>query len=106
MLSIRPETLQDRVDIHHVNEAAFGQESEAELVEKLRNRGMPVISLVVLSDGQLVGHIAFSPVTVKSENSTIGPAITQSNNTETIACTASPENTRSVRNQLSPDLYD
>ena len=69
MLSIRPETLEDRVDIHHVNEAAFGQESEAELVERLRNRGMLVISLVVLSDGQLVGHIAFSPVKVKSENS-------------------------------------
>jgi putative acetyltransferase len=69
MLTIRPETTDDRDDIHHVNEEAFGQKSEAELVEKLRNRGMLAISLVALSDGHVVGHITFSPVTVKSENS-------------------------------------
>lgn len=69
MLSIRLETLEDRVGVHHVNELAFGQKSEAQLVEKLRNRGMLVISLVAASDGQLVGHIAFSPVTVKSDDS-------------------------------------
>ena len=69
MLTIRSEAPGDRADIHHVNSKAFGQESEAELVEKLRNRGMLIVSLVALSDGQVVGHIAFSSVTVKSENS-------------------------------------
>ena len=69
MLAIRSETPEDRADIHHVNSKAFGQESEAELVEKLRNRGMLIVSLVALSDGQVAGHIAFSSVTVKSENS-------------------------------------
>ena len=43
---IRPEKLADKVDVHHVIKAAFGQESEADLVERLRNRGMLVISLV------------------------------------------------------------
>lgn len=78
MLMIRSETHEDRADIHHVNSKAFGQESEAELVEKLRNRGMLIVSLVALFDGQVTGHIAFSSVTVKSESSsfqaiTLGP---------------------------------
>ncbi|MFC2006961.1 GNAT family N-acetyltransferase [Chloroflexota bacterium] len=67
-MSIRPETPEDRVATHHVNEVAFGQKSEAALVEKIRNRGMLVVSLVVVSDGHIVGYIAFSPVTVKSDN--------------------------------------
>lgn len=69
MLTIRSETPEDRADIHHVNVKTFGQESEAELVKKLRNRGMLIVSLVALSDVQVAGHIAFSPVTVKSEDS-------------------------------------
>jgi len=69
LLTIRSETPEDRADIHYVNSKAFGQDSEAELVEKLRNRGMLIVSLVAVSDGQVAGHIAFSPVTVKSENS-------------------------------------
>lgn len=69
MLTIRSETPEDGADIHFVYGKAFSQESETELVEKLRNRGMLIVSLVTLSDGQVVGHIAFSPVTVKSEDS-------------------------------------
>ena len=69
MLTIRSETAEDGVDIRFVYGKAFGRESEAELVEKLRNRGMLVVSLVALSDRQVVGHIAFSPVTVQSEDS-------------------------------------
>ncbi len=61
MLTIRSETPEDRADIHHVNSKAFGQESEAELVGMLRNRGILMVSPVAL--------IAFSSVTVKSENS-------------------------------------
>jgi len=69
LLTIRSETPEDGADIHFVYGKAFGQESETELVEKLRNRGMLIVSLVALSDVQVVGHIAFSPVTVKSEDS-------------------------------------
>jgi putative acetyltransferase len=69
LLTIRSETPEDGADIHFVYGKAFSQESETELVEKLRNRGMLIVSLVTLSDGQVVGHIAFSPVTVKSEDS-------------------------------------
>ena len=66
MLIIRPETPEDADSIGYVNEQAFGQESESELIEKLRNRGVLTISLVALQDGEIVGHIAFSPVVIES----------------------------------------
>ena len=66
MLIIRPETPEDADSIGYVNEQAFGQESESELIEKLRNRGVLTISLVALQDGETVGHIAFSPVVIES----------------------------------------
>jgi putative acetyltransferase len=69
LLSIRSETPEDREAIYHINEAAFGQKKEPELVEKLRNRDALIISLVAVSDGQTVGNITFSAVTVKSESS-------------------------------------
>jgi len=67
LLIIRPETPEDAVTIRHVNEEAFGQKEEAELIEKLRNRGVVTLSLVAVQAGQIVGHILFSPVIVESE---------------------------------------
>jgi len=69
MLIIRPETPEDVDSIHYVNEQAFGQEDEAKLIEKLRNHGVLTISLVAIRDGEIVGHIAFSPVVIESERS-------------------------------------
>ena len=66
MLTIRPETPEDVDSISYVNEQAFGQENESELIEKLRSRGVLTISLVALQDGEIVGHIAFSPVVIES----------------------------------------
>ena len=69
LLTIRPETPEDRASIHHVNREAFGQDQEAELVDRLRKRGVLTISLVALQGGAIVGHIAFSPVEITSEKS-------------------------------------
>ncbi|MFC1993206.1 GNAT family N-acetyltransferase [Chloroflexota bacterium] len=66
MLTIRPETPEDETRIRHVNEEAFGQKEEGEIVEKLRNRGALTISFVAVQDGEIVGHIAFSPVVIES----------------------------------------
>jgi putative acetyltransferase len=63
---IRPETPADFVAIRYINQEAFGQAVEADLIEQLRARGQLVLSLVAEADGQLVGHIAFSPVEVES----------------------------------------
>ena len=68
MASIRREKTADIPDIHRVNEAAFKQKTEADIVDALRSRGALTVSLVAVLDGHLVGHIAFSPVTVKSSN--------------------------------------
>ena len=69
MLVIRSETPEDVDSIRYVNEQAFGQEDESKLIEKLRKRGVLTISLVAVHDGEIVGHIAFSPVVVESEGS-------------------------------------
>jgi len=69
MLTIRRETPEDIDSIHYVNEQAFGQKGEAELVEKLRNRAALTLSLVAVQKSELVGHIAFSPVVIESESS-------------------------------------
>jgi putative acetyltransferase len=66
LLAIRPEKPEDKAAIRYVNEEAFGRKEEAELVEKLRNRGMLTLSLVAIQDNKTVGHIAFSPVKVES----------------------------------------
>ena len=68
MLIIRQETPEDKAAIHHVNLEAFGQSAEAKLVEKLRNRGVLTLSLVAIQDDRIVGHIAFSPVKIKTEH--------------------------------------
>jgi putative acetyltransferase len=72
MVTIRAERPEDMDSIGQVNEQAFGQKNEAELVEKLRKRGALTISLVALRDSEVVGHIAFSPVVIESEHSGFG----------------------------------
>jgi putative acetyltransferase len=69
LLIIRPEISEDAESIRSVNQQAFGQDSEAKMIEKLRKRGVLTISLVAILDGKVVGHIAFSPVVIESEGS-------------------------------------
>jgi len=66
MVTVRRELPEDVASIREVNKQAFGQDDEAAIVEKLRNRGALLISLVALRNGQLVGHIAFSTVVIEA----------------------------------------
>ncbi|REJ79360.1 MAG: N-acetyltransferase [Acidobacteria bacterium] len=61
-MKIRPETENDIAAIHAVNIAAFEADAEANLVDLLREQADPFISLVAEREGEIVGHIAFSPV--------------------------------------------
>lgn len=72
MLTIRPEIPEDRASIHYVNQEAFGRNQEADLVDKLRKRGVLTVSLVAVQETTIVGHIAFSPVEIASEKSSFG----------------------------------
>lgn len=70
MITIRAEAAEDIRAVHRVNELAFGQPDEADLVDALRAAARPYISLVAVSQGRVVGHIFFSPVTLEAEAST------------------------------------
>lgn len=67
-ITIREETPADYVAVHHLNELAFEQPNEANLVDALREKAETYISLVAVLDDQIVGHIFFSAVTIEAEN--------------------------------------
>jgi putative acetyltransferase len=60
---VRPERASDVDAIRAVHDAAFGGAAEGRLVDALRRADKLVVSLVAESDGEVVGHIGFSPVT-------------------------------------------
>jgi predicted N-acetyltransferase YhbS len=66
---IQPERVRDHPAIHAVTVAAFqsssyGHNGEAGIVEALRTAGVLTVSLVAEAGGDIVGHIAFSPVRI------------------------------------------
>jgi len=63
-MKIRTERKSDWKDIYQVNLSAFDTEAEAKLVNALREQACPIVSLVAVDNGELVGHILFSPVTL------------------------------------------
>lgn len=60
---IRPETSTDVAEVRSLLGSSFPTKGEATLVDTLRVVSPEVISLVAMLDGQVVGHIMFSPVT-------------------------------------------
>lgn len=65
MTTIRPERPDDGPQVRRINELAFGQPAEADLVDRLRQTCADSLSLVAEDDG-VVGHILFTPVAVES----------------------------------------
>jgi len=64
MIEIREEQAEEYQEIRQVIVAAFGGDTEANLVELLRDRNRAPVALVAVSDNKIVGHIMFSPVTI------------------------------------------
>ena len=62
MMIIREETEKDWEAVRAINLAAFETSAEADLVDALRERARPIVSLAAEMDGKVVGHILFSPV--------------------------------------------
>ncbi len=63
--TIEPETSHDQEAIRQLNTIAFdGRTEEADLVDALRDAGDLLLSLVARHEGVVVGHLAFSRVTV------------------------------------------
>src|SRR5258705_8002237 len=67
-MTVRTESTKDDESVRRVNELAFEQPKEADLVDALRANARPYITLVAVVDEQVVGHIFFSPVSIESEN--------------------------------------
>lgn len=68
-ITIRDETPADTLAITDVTVAAFrtlefGSHTEQFIVEALRAAGALTVSLVAELDGRVIGHIAFSPVSI------------------------------------------
>ena len=59
---IRLEEQKDDAAVRIINISAFNTPAEAGLVEVLRKEARPIISMVAEEDGEVVGHILFSPV--------------------------------------------
>jgi len=57
----------DAPAVRHVLEQAFSRAQEADLADRLRERGVFTLSLVALDDDQIVGHILFTPVTIAGD---------------------------------------
>ena len=64
MIEIREERPDDIAPIRDVNQQAFEQEQEGNIVDALRANGAALLSLVATLDGRVVGHIMYSPITV------------------------------------------
>ena len=74
MVHIREETAADLEAIREVNRRAFGGESEVRLVDRLREDGLVVTSLVAVEDERVVGHILFSELTIVTGHSDVSAA--------------------------------
>ena len=64
---IRAEKESDQDAVHKVHVSAFETPSEANLVDTLRVQAHPVVSLLAEDNGQVVGHIMFSPVLLSGD---------------------------------------
>ena len=72
MEKIRPEREEDTSGVRRVLEAAFPTAAEADLVERLRRGAKSVIALAAEDDGEVVGHIVFSPLSLEPLAGAIG----------------------------------
>jgi len=61
LIDIRQEQPGDIPAIRAVNHAAFQQGQEGHIVDALRANGASMLSLVATVNGQIVGHIQYSP---------------------------------------------
>lgn len=70
MIAIRLERPGDAEGVYGVVAAAFGQEDEARIVDALRASGRLTVALVATHGDRVVGHVAFSPVEIRSSAGT------------------------------------
>ena len=65
---VRAEKECDREPVRTVNLSAFETPSEADLVDALRQQVQPIVSLVAEEDGEVLGHVMFSPISLSGHS--------------------------------------
>jgi len=75
LIEIREERPGDVAAIHDLNQRAFGQDQESNIVDALRSNGAALLSLVATLNDRVVGHILYSPLSVGGEatGAALGP---------------------------------
>jgi putative acetyltransferase len=71
---VREEIPEDHDAIHELNRIAFGGNEEAEIVDRLRNAGLVILSLVAIENDETVGHIMFSQLQIETEQGVLEAA--------------------------------
>src|SRR5688572_2276863 len=76
MLSFASETENTTTGIREVVTAAFGQTSEANLIDTIRHSPnfIPELSIVAVEAGEVLGHILFSPIVIETQPQSV-PAL-------------------------------
>lgn len=73
MILVREETPVDIWPVRNINEQAFGQPAEADIVDRLRANCSDILSLVAVDGDRVVGHILFSPARIEiGEKAVVG----------------------------------
>jgi putative acetyltransferase len=72
---IREERPSDVTAIRDLNQRAFEQAQEANIIDALRDNGAVLLSLVATLNGRVVGHVLYSPISVGDEatGAALGP---------------------------------
>jgi putative acetyltransferase len=68
---IRAEENTEIETIYNLNVLAFGQSAEASIIDRLRQSGCNLLSLVAIENEKIIGHILFSPAMIKGPNGTM-----------------------------------
>lgn len=71
-MQIRQERPKDATTIRALTDAAFkgmpfSDQTEAQVIDRLRAAGALTLSLVATEGGEIIGHVAFSPVTIDGQ---------------------------------------
>lgn len=74
LIEITDERPGDVVAIRDLNQRAFEQNQEGDIVDALRSNGGALLSLVATVNGLVVGHIMYSPISVGNlRGAALGP---------------------------------
>lgn len=74
-IEIRKEQPEDAEAIRNVNDRAFRQSQEGQIIDRLRSACDELLSLVALIDKRVVGHILFTPATIEGFRAVRGLAL-------------------------------